>query len=54
MLYDNCLFSAYLRPMKSLSANTLLFLGVYRKTEREKSKSGYKLKVGKIGVEPNR
>ena len=44
----NLSYFAYLRPKESLSANTRLFYGVYRETEAEKSKSGYKLKVPHI------
>ena len=43
--YKNLLFFAYLRPTKSLSANTRLFFGVEWETKTEKSKSGYDLKV---------
>ena len=48
MSYINVLFSAYLRPRKSLSANTRLFFGVCQETRTEKSKSGYNLKVTDI------
>ncbi len=48
MFYDNLLYSAYLRPKESHSANTRLFFGVYQKTGREKTKNGYDLKVARI------
>ena len=48
MFYDNLLYSAYLRPKESHSANTRLFFGVYQKTGREKTKNGYDLKVACI------
>ena len=38
MFYDNLLYSAYLRPKESHSANTRLFFGVYQETGREKTK----------------
>ena len=44
-ILENRLFSAYLRPTKSLLANTRLFFGVYRETRRETTESGYKLKA---------
>ena len=52
MYYKTLLFFAYLRPMKSLSANTRLFFGVYKETEKEKPESGYKLKVARIAFLP--
>ncbi len=55
--YNYLIFNTLRRPLKirvfapeeSQSANTRLFFGVYRETHREKSKSGYKLKVAHIG-----
>ena len=52
MYYKTLLFFAYLRPMKSMSANTRLFFGVYKETEKEKPESGYKLKVARIAFLP--
>ena len=48
MFYDNLLYSAYLRPKESHSANTRLLFGVYQETGREKTKNGYDLKVARI------
>ena len=36
-------YFAYLRPRKSLLANTRLFFGVYQETEAKKSKTDYNL-----------
>ena len=52
MYYKTLLFFAYLRPIKSLSANTRLFFGVYHEIESEKLKTGYKLKVTHIAFLP--
>ena len=52
MYYKTLLFFAYLRPIKSLSANTRLFFGVYHEIESEKLKTGYKLKVARIAFLP--
>ena len=35
MFYKILSYFAYLRPMKSMSANTRLFFGVYKETEKE-------------------
>ena len=52
MYYKTLLFFAYLRPIKSLSANTRLLFGVYHEFESEKLKTGYKLKVARIAFLP--
>ncbi len=52
MFYKILSYFAYLRPMKSMSANTRLFFGVYKETEKEKPESGYKLKVAHIAFLP--
>ena len=44
------LFSAYLRPKETPLANTRLFFGVERKTQREKSESAFNLKVVHFGL----
>jgi len=46
-IIKNISYSAYLRPKTTQPANTRLFFGVYRETEREKSKTGYNLKVSR-------
>ena len=46
--YPILLFSTYLRLKECPVANSRLFFGVEQKTQTEKSKSGYNLKVAHI------